>query len=87
MLVATAGEPDTRFAGVTLPTAGADAIDTTGVAAEALPAVQKTAAENVKRVVHFDGKGIGWDDGRRSQGPYAIFDFQESKTVWHPIGF
>jgi acyl-CoA reductase-like NAD-dependent aldehyde dehydrogenase len=64
-----------------------NAIDTTGVAAEALPAVQKTAAENVKRVVHFDGKGIGWDDGRRSQGPYAIFDFQESKTVWHPIGY
>lgn len=63
-----------------------NAIDTTGVAAEAVPAVQKTAAENVKRVVHFDGAGIGWDDVRRSQSPYAIFDFQESKTVWHPIG-
>ncbi|HEX6098846.1 MAG TPA: aldehyde dehydrogenase family protein [Thermoanaerobaculia bacterium] len=63
-----------------------NAIDTTGVASEAIPAVQKTAAENVKRVVHFDGTGIGFDDARRSQGPYAIFDFQESKTVWHPIG-
>jgi acyl-CoA reductase-like NAD-dependent aldehyde dehydrogenase len=63
-----------------------NAIDTTGVASDAIPAVQKTAAENVKRVVHFDGAGIGWDDTRRSQGPYAIFDFQESKTVWHPIG-
>jgi acyl-CoA reductase-like NAD-dependent aldehyde dehydrogenase len=63
-----------------------NALDTTGVAAEAIPAVQKTAAENVKRVVHFDGAGIGWSDGRRSQGPYAIFDFQELKTVWHPIG-
>ena len=63
-----------------------NAIDTTGVASEAIPAVQKTAAENVKRVVHFDGAGIGWDDTRRSQSPYAIFDFQESKTVWHPIG-
>jgi acyl-CoA reductase-like NAD-dependent aldehyde dehydrogenase len=63
-----------------------NAIDTTGVAAEAVPAVQKTAAENVKRVVHFDGAGIGWEDVRRSQSPYAIFDFQESKTVWHPIG-
>jgi hypothetical protein len=40
----------------------------------------------VKRVVHFDAASIGWDDARRSQGPYAIFDFQESKTVWHPIG-
>ena len=54
-----------------------NAIDTTGVAPEAIAAVQKTAAENVKRVVHFDGDGIGWSDGRRSQGPYAIFDFQE----------
>lgn len=63
-----------------------NAIDTTGVASEAIAAVQKTAAENVKRVVHFDAAGIGWDDQRRSQGPYAIFDFQESKTVWHPIG-
>jgi acyl-CoA reductase-like NAD-dependent aldehyde dehydrogenase len=63
-----------------------NAIDTTGVASEAIPAVQKTAAENVKRVVHFDGPGIGWDDARRSQSLYAIFDFQESKTVWHPIG-
>lgn len=63
-----------------------NAIDTTGVAAEAVPAVQKTAAENVKRVIHFDGGKIGWDDARRSQSPYAIFDFQESKTVWHPIG-
>ena len=63
-----------------------NAIDTTGVAAEAVANVQKTAAENVKRVVHFDAAAIGWNDGRRSQGPYAIFDFQESKTVWHPIG-
>jgi acyl-CoA reductase-like NAD-dependent aldehyde dehydrogenase len=63
-----------------------NAIDTTGVASEAIPAVQKTAAENVKRVVHFDGARIGWDDARLSQSPYAIFDFQESKTVWHPVG-
>jgi acyl-CoA reductase-like NAD-dependent aldehyde dehydrogenase len=63
-----------------------NAIDTTGVDAQAIATVQKTAAENVKRVVHFDAAGIGWDDARRSQGPYAIFDFQESKTVWHPIG-
>jgi acyl-CoA reductase-like NAD-dependent aldehyde dehydrogenase len=63
-----------------------NAIDTTGVAAEGIAAVQRSAAENVKRVVHFDAGGIGWSDGRRSQGPYAIFDFQESKTVWHPIG-
>jgi acyl-CoA reductase-like NAD-dependent aldehyde dehydrogenase len=63
-----------------------NAIDTTGVAADNIANVQKAAAENVKRVVHFDAASIGFNDGRRSQGPYAIFDFQESKTVWHPIG-
>jgi acyl-CoA reductase-like NAD-dependent aldehyde dehydrogenase len=63
-----------------------NAIDTTGVADGALAGVQKTAAENVKRVIHFKGASIGWDDATRSQSPYAIFDFQEMKTVWHPIG-
>jgi acyl-CoA reductase-like NAD-dependent aldehyde dehydrogenase len=63
-----------------------NAIDTTGVAGEARSAVQKTAAENVKRVVHFDADEIGWNDTRRSQSPYAIFEFQEMKTVWHPMG-
>ena len=63
-----------------------NAIDATGVAAASLAAVQKTAAENVKRVVRFDGDSIGWDDARHSQSPYAIFDFQEMKTVWHPMG-
>jgi acyl-CoA reductase-like NAD-dependent aldehyde dehydrogenase len=63
-----------------------NALDTTGVAPDAVANVQKTAAENVKRVVHFDAAAIGWNDGRRSQGPYAIYDFQEAKTVWHPIG-
>jgi acyl-CoA reductase-like NAD-dependent aldehyde dehydrogenase len=62
-----------------------NALDTTGVAPEALAGVQKTAAENVKRVVHFDAK-VGFEDARLAQGPYAIFDFQESKTVWHPMG-
>jgi len=63
-----------------------NAIDTTGVAAGAIAATLKAATENVKRVVHFDGARIGWSDTRLSQGPYAIFDFQEAKTVWHPIG-
>jgi len=63
-----------------------NAIDATGVAADGIAAVQKAAAENVKRVVHFDAAKIGWTDARRSQSPYAIFDFQELKTVWHPMG-
>jgi acyl-CoA reductase-like NAD-dependent aldehyde dehydrogenase len=63
-----------------------NAIDTTGVAADAVAKVQQTAAENVKRVVHFDAAKAGWDDARLSQSPYAIFEFQEMKTVWHPMG-
>jgi acyl-CoA reductase-like NAD-dependent aldehyde dehydrogenase len=63
-----------------------NAIDATGVAEESLANVQKVAAENVKRFVRFDGEEIGWTDERRSQSPYAIFEFQEMKTVWHPIG-
>jgi acyl-CoA reductase-like NAD-dependent aldehyde dehydrogenase len=63
-----------------------NAIDATGVSAEAIASVQKTAAENVKRFVHFDGDSIGWTDERLSQSPYAIFEFQEMKTVWHPMG-
>ncbi len=63
-----------------------NAIDTTGVEASARAAVQRTAAENVKRIVHFDAETVGWTDPRLSQSPYAIFDFQEMKTVWHPMG-
>jgi len=63
-----------------------NAIDATGVAAENIAAVQQTAAENVKRFIHFDAGEIGWTDERRSQSPYAIFEFQEMKTVWHPMG-
>ncbi len=60
-----------------------NAIDVTGVDGETLPVVQKSAAENVKRVVTFGGD---WEDNRLAQSPYAIFDFQEMKTVWHPMG-
>jgi acyl-CoA reductase-like NAD-dependent aldehyde dehydrogenase len=63
-----------------------NAIDTTGVASDAMAKVQQTAADNVKRVIHFDAATIGWDDARRAQSPYAIYEFQESKTVWHPMG-
>ena len=60
-----------------------NAIDITGVSDELSTNVQKTAAENVKRVVQWSGD---WTDARNAQSPYAIFDFQEMKTVWHPIG-
>jgi hypothetical protein len=35
---------------------------------------------------HMGVNAIGWNDATRSQSPYAIFDFQEIKTVWHPVG-
>jgi acyl-CoA reductase-like NAD-dependent aldehyde dehydrogenase len=60
-----------------------NAFDASGLDAAALPAVQRSAAENVKRLVRFSGE---WTDDRLAQSPYAIFDFQEMKTVWHPMG-
>jgi acyl-CoA reductase-like NAD-dependent aldehyde dehydrogenase len=63
-----------------------NALDTTGVAADSVAAVQQAAAENVKRIVSFDAATIGWDDARRAQGPYSIAEFLEYKTVWHPMG-
>ena len=63
-----------------------NSIDITGVGVASREKAIRSAAENVKRVVSFDAERIGWLDGRLSQSPYSIFDFQESKTVWHPIG-
>lgn len=63
-----------------------NAIDVTGVEGDLLTKVQGSAAENVKRVVRFDGEEIGYADAKKSQSPYAILDFQELKTVWHPMG-
>ena len=63
-----------------------NAIDVTGVSAEGVAAVEKSAAENVKRIVRFEVDGADWHDPRTAQSPYAIADFLEMKTVWHPIG-
>src|SRR5437667_10053716 len=41
-----------------------NAIDATGVASEAMPALQKAAAENVKRDISFAADAIGWCDVR-----------------------
>ena len=53
-------------------------IDTSGVPAEALAATQASAAENVKRIVSAKPADL--------HSPYAIADFLEFKTVWHPMG-
>jgi acyl-CoA reductase-like NAD-dependent aldehyde dehydrogenase len=58
-----------------------NALDLTGVAADARPALQQAAADNVKRVYlprHHDWAG---DPGTR-----RLAAFVETKTVWHPIG-
>ena len=51
--------------------------------AEAI-ALQKGAAESVKRVKLHDLKMDWFSEAHDS--PYAIRDFVEAKTVWHPIG-
>lgn len=63
-----------------------NAIDATGVTEEGLEALHVAASQNVKRVVRFDPGSIDWQDPRLAQSPYAIADFLEMKTVWHPMG-
>ena len=48
-------------------------------------ALRLGAAESVKRVRFIDGDEADWQ-GEGSQGVYAIRDFLEFKTTWHPIG-
>ncbi len=44
------------------------------------------ASENVKRVIGLPVKDLDWMNPRQGQSPYAIYDFLEIKTVWHPMG-
>jgi acyl-CoA reductase-like NAD-dependent aldehyde dehydrogenase len=60
-----------------------NALDVSGVPSHVRPEVEAAAADNVKRIVR-DGSGDLFDD--RSQSPYAVTDFMEMKTVWHPMG-
>ena len=53
-----------------------NAIDVGGADGQ-IEELERLAAENVKRVVHGDADG---------QSLWAIADFMELKTVWHPIG-
>lgn len=46
--------------------------------------LQRGAAESVKRVKIHDPK-TDWFSGKHDS-PYAIRDFTEAKTVWHPMG-
>ena len=53
-----------------------NAIDLAGADGDAAE-LERTAAENVKRVVRGDPNG---------QSLWEIASFLELKTVWHPIG-
>jgi hypothetical protein len=53
-----------------------NALDLAGADGE-VAELERTAAANVKRVVH------GAADG---QSPWEVLSFLELKTVWHPIG-
>lgn len=55
-----------------------NAIDAAGCTDEELAEVERTAADNVKRVVRLAE--------REALSPHAITAFMEMKTVWHPIG-
>jgi len=60
-----------------------NAIDCSGVDPELLTKVQITATDNVKRLIRARGEEI---DYANDQSLYAIADFLELKTVWHPMG-
>jgi acyl-CoA reductase-like NAD-dependent aldehyde dehydrogenase len=60
-----------------------NAIDLSGAPQEGLADVEAMAAANVKRTIR-DGADDYFDGS--AQSPYAITDFMEMKTVWHPMG-
>ena len=53
-----------------------------GKDAEMIAKIQDLAIENLKRVVLREDNDY-FDD--KHESPYLIYDFQETKTTWHPI--
>src|ERR1700736_1552293 len=54
-----------------------NAIDVAGCTLDEVTAIEKAAADNVKRVVK---------QAAGEMSPYLITAFMEMKTVWHPVG-
>ena len=50
--------------------------------ADKIKSIQELSIENMKRVVIREDSNY-FDD--KHESPYLIFDFQETKTTWHPI--
>ena len=63
-----------------------DAIDLSGVATAARPDLQRSAADNVKRVFTPADQATGNEDWDADPGVRRLRAFVETKTVWHPIG-
>jgi acyl-CoA reductase-like NAD-dependent aldehyde dehydrogenase len=61
-----------------------DAILVCGGAPDEAAAIEQQAVHNLKRVRHE--RRVDWLDGA-AESPYAVLDFQEIKTTWHPVGF
>ncbi|WP_396157711.1 aldehyde dehydrogenase family protein [Flavobacterium sp.] len=53
-----------------------------GAASDMIAKIQDLAIENLKRVILRED-GDYFDD--KFESPYLIYDFQETKTTWHPI--
>lgn len=58
-----------------------DAIDLTGAPADAITALEKAAAGNVKRLLR-----PAVTDWHADPGTTRLLAFMETKTVWHPVG-
>ncbi len=55
-----------------------------GKDSETIAKIQDLAIENLKRVIVREDSDYFED---KHESPYLIFDFQETKTTWHPIEF
>jgi acyl-CoA reductase-like NAD-dependent aldehyde dehydrogenase len=53
---------------------------------ERAAALERDAAESVKRVVRRGSKRSAWYDERAATSPSLVERFVETKSVWHPMG-
>ncbi|MGH8018379.1 MAG: aldehyde dehydrogenase family protein [Opitutaceae bacterium] len=62
------------------------ALDAVFTSSEEATAIGLGAAESVKRVKLREAATLNWFDESAHENVYAIRDFVEFKTTWHPIG-
>jgi acyl-CoA reductase-like NAD-dependent aldehyde dehydrogenase len=61
-----------------------NAMDLTGWAGRDVTELERTAAENIKRLIQAEDQEPDWAEP--PHGPRRILAFCETKTVWHPKG-